>query len=110
MPGFCFHEWIADATAGGGMFKPIWMLAVLLLAAGSASAEPQRIDGPDASCDEFERTALPPCEPPPRREEGKVPIQTERDNVTVPPDIPAEGLPHQGKPAPDSKPDNPPKR
>lgn len=73
----------------------------LVVVLANALAEPQRIDDPEPPCDKLENSDKPPCDPTPKRKQEAAP--TERNDVTVPPDIPAEGLPNQqGDPAPDN--------
>jgi hypothetical protein len=79
-----------------------WMLVLvpLILAPSIAMAEPQRIEDPEPSCDNLENTDKPPCKPDSEKPRTPGPTPAERDGVIVPPDIPAEGLPHQNKEPP----------
>lgn len=67
----------------------------LIIVLANALAEPQRIEDPKPPCDNLQNTDKPPCDPAPTRKREAAPTPTQRDDVTVPPDIPAEGLPHQ---------------
>ena len=86
------------------MRKLMWLLVALITAPLFAIAEPQRIEDPEPECDNIESTAKPPCKTDGINREGPIPQQSEGDHTTVPPDIPAEGLPHQNQPSPDGSP------
>ena len=93
------------------MRKLMLLLVALSMVPVVASAEPQRIEDPEPECDNLENTEKPPCGTNRKTRQGTVPPQAEGDHVTVPPDIPAEGLPHQTNlPSPDQSPVNPQSR
>lgn len=86
------------------------MMGCIALVIGLANvmAEPQRIEDPktEQSCEKAENAGEPHCKPERTRRQQAAP--TRRDDVTVPPDIPAEGLPHQdGQPSTGNSPDKP---
>ncbi|HYD33392.1 MAG TPA: hypothetical protein VEA39_02385 [Methylophilaceae bacterium] len=90
------------------MRRMMLILATLLIWPAITLAEPERIkdDATESPCDDSAKTAKPLCDTD--SESIKVPsaMPTERDSVIVPPDIPAEGLPHQdGKPSTGNSPD-----
>jgi hypothetical protein len=72
----------------------------LLITLPNAMAEPQRIEDPEPTCDNRADTELPPCDKNPVKSDRPARLPSEGDSVTVPPEIPAEGLPHQNKESP----------
>lgn len=92
------------------MRKLILALIALIIAPVSVLAEPQRLkdDPVESPCDNLENTEKPPCDTDSDSIKTPAPMPTERDSVIVPPDIPAEGLPHQdGQSSPDTSPGKP---
>jgi len=73
------------------------MAILLFMAPVSAMAEPERIkdDPVESPCDNLASTEKPPCDADSESVTVPAPMPTEKDSVIVPPDIPAEGLPHQ---------------
>lgn len=73
-------------------------LAVIFIAPAIALAEPQRMDDDTRTpCENSKSDGKQPCNPDRKSIKPNVPTPAERDGVTVPPDIPAEGLPNQDK-------------
>jgi len=92
------------------MRKLMLALIALIIAPASVLAEPQRIkdDPVESPCDNSEKTDKPPCNTDSESIKVPAPMPTEKDSVIVPPDIPAEGLPHQdGRPSSDDSPNKP---
>lgn len=84
------------------MRRLIPALIALIIAPAVVTAEPQRIedDATESPCDDSETTDKPDCDTDAESITVPEPMPTEKDSVIVPPDIPAEGLPHQDKEPP----------
>lgn len=88
------------------------MMGFIALVIGLANvmAEPQRIEDTETEqpCDNTENSGKPHCNTDTESITVPAAMPNERDSVIVPPDIPAEGMPHQdGSPSSDDSTTNP---
>lgn len=79
------------------MRKLILAMLLAALAPAIAQAEPKRIEDNQLPCGNAKNSGKPSCDTKSKDIKVQTPAPTERDSVTVPPDIPAEGLPNQDK-------------